>query len=62
MTGYAVAAHAPERLTRLVAGGFDPDGFRSRVPGVLAALGCRATSTCTRSSRVVRWNTRTRLP
>ncbi|MGR6920207.1 alpha/beta fold hydrolase [[Actinomadura] parvosata] len=39
MTGYAVAAHAPERLTRLVAGGFDPDGFRSRVPAVLAALG-----------------------
>ncbi|GAA2833765.1 alpha/beta hydrolase [Nonomuraea rubra] len=39
MTGYAVAAYAPERLTRLVAGGFDPDGFRSRVPAVLAALG-----------------------
>lgn len=39
MTGYAVAAHTPERLTRLVAGGFDPDGFMARVPAVLAALG-----------------------
>ena len=29
MTGYAVAVHAPERLTRLVAGAFDPvGGFR----------------------------------
>ncbi|MFI7644245.1 alpha/beta fold hydrolase [Nonomuraea sp. NPDC049400] len=39
MTGYAMAAHAPERLTRLVAGAFDPDGFWSKVPDVLAALG-----------------------
>ncbi|MEV0202993.1 alpha/beta hydrolase [Nonomuraea sp. NPDC050691] len=32
MTGYALAAYAPERLTRLVAGAFDPvGGFRSAV-------------------------------
>ncbi|WP_329520703.1 alpha/beta fold hydrolase [Spirillospora sp. NBC_01491] len=42
MTGYAVAAHAPERLTRLVAGAFDPNGFLARVPDTLAALGLPA--------------------
>ncbi|WP_431972316.1 alpha/beta fold hydrolase [Nocardia sp. bgisy134] len=40
MTGYAVASHAPERLTCLVAGGFDPvGGFRSAVEPTLAELG-----------------------
>ncbi|QFY09491.1 alpha/beta fold hydrolase [Nonomuraea phyllanthi] len=40
MTGYAVAAHAPGRLTCLVAGGFDPvDGFRSVVSPTLRLLG-----------------------
>ncbi|MFG2004178.1 alpha/beta fold hydrolase [Spirillospora sp. NPDC048911] len=42
MTGYAVAAHAPERLTRLVAGAFDPNGFTAVVPDTLAALGLPA--------------------
>jgi pimeloyl-ACP methyl ester carboxylesterase len=43
LTGYAVAVHAPERLTRLVAGGFDPiDGFRSAVDQVLRQLGLPA--------------------
>ncbi|TDD34198.1 alpha/beta fold hydrolase [Nonomuraea terrae] len=42
LTGYAVAACAPERLTRLVAGAFDPYGFMARVPAVLAALGLPA--------------------
>ncbi|WP_067824536.1 alpha/beta fold hydrolase [Actinomadura kijaniata] len=43
LTGYAVAAHAPERLTRLVAGAFDPlDGFRSAVGPTLDHLGLPA--------------------
>ncbi|MEV4111568.1 alpha/beta hydrolase [Nonomuraea sp. NPDC049695] len=43
MTGYAVAAHAPDRLTCLVAGGFDPiDGFRSAVGPTLRQLGLPA--------------------
>lgn len=43
MTGYAVAAHAPDRLTCLVAGGFDPiDGFRSVVGPTLRLLGLPA--------------------
>ncbi|MEV1244168.1 alpha/beta hydrolase [Nonomuraea sp. NPDC049750] len=43
MTGYAVAAHAPDRLTCLVAGGFDPiDGFRSAVGPTLRLLGLPA--------------------
>ncbi|PZG17301.1 alpha/beta fold hydrolase [Nonomuraea aridisoli] len=42
LTGYAVAACAPERLTRLVAGAYDPYGFMARVPAVLAALGLPA--------------------
>lgn len=40
LTGYAVAVHAPERLTRLVAGAFDPlGGFRSVVGPMLRSLG-----------------------
>ncbi|MEV4754989.1 alpha/beta hydrolase [Micromonospora sp. NPDC049559] len=40
MTGYAVAAYAPERLTRLVAGAFDPiGGFRSAVDQAIRTLG-----------------------
>ncbi|MGP4019967.1 alpha/beta fold hydrolase [Saccharopolyspora sp. 5N708] len=43
LTGYAVAVHAPERLTRLVAGGFDPiNGFRSAVEAMLRQLGLPA--------------------
>ncbi|SEF63389.1 alpha/beta hydrolase fold [Nonomuraea solani] len=43
MTGYAVAAYAPERLTCLVAGAFDPmDGFRSAVDQAIQALGLPA--------------------
>ncbi|MFG6196996.1 alpha/beta fold hydrolase [Nonomuraea sp. JJY05] len=43
MTGYAVAAHAPDRLTCLVAGGFDPiDGFRSAIGPTLRLLGLPA--------------------
>jgi pimeloyl-ACP methyl ester carboxylesterase len=43
MTGYAVAAYAPERLTRLVAGAFDPiSGFRSAVDQAIQALGLPA--------------------
>lgn len=43
LTGYAVAVHAPERLTRLVAGAFDPiDGFRSAVDPLLHHLGLPA--------------------
>ncbi|MEV5535870.1 alpha/beta hydrolase [Saccharopolyspora shandongensis] len=43
LTGYAVAVHAPERLTRLVAGAFDPiDGFRSAIAPVLRHLGLPA--------------------
>ncbi|QUH04390.1 alpha/beta fold hydrolase [Saccharopolyspora erythraea] len=43
LTGYAVAVHAPERLTRLVAGAFDPlDGFRSAIDPMLRALGLPA--------------------
>ncbi|MBB5781873.1 alpha/beta fold hydrolase [Nonomuraea jabiensis] len=43
MTGYAVAAHTPDRLTCLVAGGFDPvDGFRSVVGPTLRLLGLPA--------------------
>jgi pimeloyl-ACP methyl ester carboxylesterase len=43
LTGYAVAVHAPERLTRLVAGAFDPiDGFRSAVDHTLRQLGLPA--------------------
>ncbi|MGK5631879.1 alpha/beta fold hydrolase [Streptomyces sp. URMC 123] len=39
LTGYAVALHAPERLTRLVAGAFDPlHGFRSAVDAMLRLL------------------------
>ncbi|MGN9839613.1 alpha/beta fold hydrolase [Nonomuraea sp. H19] len=45
MTGYAVAAHAPERLTRLVAGGFDPiGGFRSAIEPTLRRFGLPADS------------------
>lgn len=40
LTGYAVAVHAPEQLTRLVAGAFDPvGGFRSAIPPMLRDLG-----------------------
>ena len=40
LTGYAVAVHAPERLTRLVAGAFDPiDGFRSAADMMVRELG-----------------------
>ena len=43
MTGYAVAAYAPERLTRLVAGALDPiSGFRSAVDQAIQALGLPA--------------------
>ncbi|MFI6866237.1 alpha/beta fold hydrolase [Nocardia sp. NPDC050406] len=43
MTGYAVGALAPQRLSCLVAGGFDPiRGFRSAVEPTLAALGLPA--------------------
>ncbi|MEV4250681.1 alpha/beta fold hydrolase [Streptosporangium canum] len=43
MTGYAVAAHAPERLTRLVAGAYDPiNGFRSAVDQAIRELGLPA--------------------
>ncbi|MEV5574153.1 alpha/beta hydrolase [Spirillospora sp. NPDC052269] len=43
LTGYAVAAHAPERLSRLVAGAFDPiSGFRSAIAPTLTALGLPA--------------------
>lgn len=43
LTGYAVAVHAPERLTRLVAGGFDPlDGFGSVIGPMLRASGLAA--------------------
>ncbi|MGW1676120.1 alpha/beta fold hydrolase [Saccharopolyspora sp. NPDC002376] len=39
LTGYAVAVHAPERITRLVAGGFDPiQGFGSAIGPMLSAL------------------------
>lgn len=39
LTGYAVAIHAPERLTRLVAGAFDPvGGFMSAVEPTLVAF------------------------
>lgn len=45
LTGYAVAVHAPERLTRLVAGAFDPiDGFRSAIDQMLRHLGLPATT------------------
>ncbi|MFI6214997.1 alpha/beta fold hydrolase [Nocardia brasiliensis] len=40
LTGYAVAVHAPERLTRLVAGAFDPiDGFGSALALMRGQLG-----------------------
>ncbi|MGP3954858.1 alpha/beta fold hydrolase [Nonomuraea sp. 3N208] len=40
MTGYAVAALAPDRLTCLVAGAWDPiDGFRSAIEPTLRQLG-----------------------
>lgn len=43
LTGYAVAVHAPERLTRLIAGAFDPiNGFRSAVEAMLDDLGLPA--------------------
>jgi pimeloyl-ACP methyl ester carboxylesterase len=43
LTGYAVAVHAPERLTRLVAGAFDPiGGFRSAVAPTLRHFGLPA--------------------
>ncbi|MEV0150304.1 MULTISPECIES: alpha/beta hydrolase [unclassified Nonomuraea] len=43
MTGYAVAAHAPERLTCLVAGAYDPvGGFRSAVDQAIRQLGLPA--------------------
>jgi len=43
LTGYAVAVRAPERLTRLVAGAFDPiGGFRSAVDQAIQALGLPA--------------------
>lgn len=39
LTGYAVALHAPERLTRLVAGAFDPiSGFRSATDAMLREM------------------------
>ncbi|MDI2026974.1 alpha/beta hydrolase [Saccharopolyspora sp. TS4A08] len=39
LTGYAVAVHAPDRLTRLVAGAFDPlNGFESAIGPMLRAL------------------------
>ncbi|WP_159080592.1 alpha/beta fold hydrolase [Nocardia suismassiliense] len=40
LTGFAVAVHAPERLTRLVAGAFDPiDGFGSALALMRGQLG-----------------------
>ena len=43
LTGYAVAVHAPERLTRLVAGAFDPiGGFRPAAEALLHDLGLPA--------------------
>jgi pimeloyl-ACP methyl ester carboxylesterase len=43
LTGYAVAVHAPERLTRLIAGAFDPiGGFRSAIGPTLRGLGLPA--------------------
>ncbi|MGI5488928.1 alpha/beta fold hydrolase [Microtetraspora malaysiensis] len=43
LTGYAVAVHAPGRLTRLVAGAFDPiGGFRSAIGPTLRHLGLPA--------------------
>ncbi|GAB2683081.1 alpha/beta hydrolase [Saccharopolyspora gloriosae] len=43
LTGYAVALHAPERLTCLVAGAFDPiGGFRTAMEPMLADLGLPA--------------------
>jgi pimeloyl-ACP methyl ester carboxylesterase len=43
LTGYAVAARAPERLTRLVAGAFDPiGGFRSAVDHAIKTFGLPA--------------------
>ncbi|MGC0416146.1 alpha/beta fold hydrolase [Embleya sp. AB8] len=43
LTGYGVALYAPERLTRLVAGAFDPiDGFRTAVDALLAHFGLPA--------------------
>ncbi|GAA5108923.1 alpha/beta fold hydrolase [Nocardia iowensis] len=43
LTGYAVAVHAPERLTRLVAGAFDPiEGYRSATTLMLEHLGLPA--------------------
>ncbi|GAA2432236.1 alpha/beta hydrolase [Actinomadura vinacea] len=43
LTGYAVAVHAPERLTRLIAGAFDPiGGFRSAIGPTLRHLGLPA--------------------
>lgn len=39
LTGYAVAVHAPQRLTRLIAGAFDPiGGFRSAIGPTLRSL------------------------
>ncbi|MFC4014964.1 alpha/beta fold hydrolase [Nonomuraea purpurea] len=43
MTGYAMAGYAPERLTRLVAGAYDPfDGFRSAVVHAIERFGLPA--------------------
>lgn len=43
LTGYAVATHAPERLTCLVAGAFDPiGGFRTAIDPMLDHLGLPA--------------------
>ncbi|TDC91925.1 alpha/beta fold hydrolase [Saccharopolyspora aridisoli] len=43
LTGYAVALHAPDRLSCLVAGAFDPiNGFRSAVEAMLDELGLPA--------------------
>lgn len=40
LTGFAVAVHAPERLTRLVAGAFDPiNGFESALALMRGQLG-----------------------
>jgi len=36
LTGYAVAVHAPKRLTRLVAGAFDPITGARRIPHRMA--------------------------
>lgn len=39
LTGYAVAVHAPGRITRLIAGAFDPiNGFRSAIDHMLHLL------------------------